>query len=128
EDDGGWWCRRGVELHEGFRADVWLGPSDRPPEQKALDGYHALLRDWPSLRHSLQEDAFELEKNYFDDRVPRGATAGNVWATMVDPTISCVSPGEYELTVTFSWQSEDDGHTVTFYVEGGVARGSSVDG
>jgi hypothetical protein len=125
EDDDGEWCKRAVELHDGFCADVWLGPTERSPKTVA---YRALMKDWPRLRKEIEQEAFELQGNYLEQRLPKDATVTRVWTTMREPVVRCVSAGNYELCVTFTWQAEDDPHTVTFYIENGVARGCSIDG
>jgi hypothetical protein len=51
-----------------------------------------------------------------------------VLATVVDPYLWCAAVGTYQLTCTFEWQKEDDSHTVTFYIDGWKATGTSVDG
>ena len=106
-------------LHQGFSPRVEFD------EQEA---FSALLRDWPKLKPQLEEDACELQSNYLDAPPAAAATRSRIWDAMLEPTIRCLADGNYELTCRFTWQAAGDDHTVTFYVEDGEPRGSSIDG
>ena len=106
-------------LHVGFSPVV---------EAADDDAFSALVRDWPKLKPLVEEDAAELQSNYLDAPPAAAATRPRIWDAMLEPSIRCLADGNYELTCRFTWQTNDDPHTVTFYVEDGEPRGSSIDG
>ena len=106
-------------LHDGF------APVIDCDDQRVLA---SLTRAWPTLRPLVEEEAFELQRNYLESALPSSATRSHVWNTMVDPTVTCLGDGNYELSCRFTWQNPGDSHVVTFYVEGGELRGHSFDG
>jgi len=105
-------------LHAGFSPLVELDDEG---------AFSALLRDWPRLKPLLEQDASELQSNYLDTP-PTAADGPRVWEAMLEPEIRCLAEGNYELTCRFTWQAAGDDHTVTFYIEDGEPRGSSIDG
>ena len=106
-------------LHQGFSPLI---------EFEDQDAFSALVRDWPKLKPLREVDACELQSNYLDVPPAASATRPRIWDMMLDPTIRCLADGNYELTCRFTWQKEKNLHTVTFYVEDGEPRGSSIDG
>ena len=106
-------------LHDGFAAVVEFD------DQNLLA---FLVRDWSTLQPLLEEDAFELQRNYLESALPPSATQQQVWATMVNPIVTCLDDGNYELSCRFTWQKPSDSHSVTFYIEDGEPRGHSIDG
>ena len=106
-------------LHDGFSPVV---------EFDEQDVVAALARDWPRLRPLIEAAAFELHRDYLESALPVSATQQQIWATMVEPIVTCLDDGKYELTCRFSWQLPADRHMVTFYVEDCELRGHSIDG
>jgi len=106
-----------VALHDGIVVEVTF------EQAQTLE---ALRRDWPRLQPLLARDALELQSNYLG-RPPSAAMPAQVWQTMADPAVTCLSDGNYELSCRFTWQAAGDALTVTFFVEDGEPTGSSID-
>lgn len=105
-----------LQLQPGLTVEVLAYETLTPTAEQ-------ILADWPRVAPEIEACAREAQENYLD-----GKPGDPIWSTMNDPSLFYRGPGSCEFTCTFSWQSPDDGHSCTFYVENFQGRGMSVDG
>ncbi|MCC6332586.1 MAG: hypothetical protein IT380_01200 [Myxococcales bacterium] len=128
EDDGKWVLHQ-VELHPGFRAKIIFGPAREAglfgKKPRAADpawpGWlEALKARWPRIQAALEPVLTEL-----GDNAGKGPTT---WANVVAPSLRPTSADAWELSCTFSWQTEADAHLhFTFPIVGEESQGVSID-
>ena len=106
-----------LELQPGLSVEVIA-------EENLTPGAEQILADWPRVAPEIEACALEARDNYLDGKIDQST----IWSTMWKPSLHYRGPGNYQLTCRFDWQSPDDGHSCTFYVENFQGRGMSVDG
>lgn len=100
------------------------------PSSDSLAGYDWISAHWPRVLDLIADQAFDFYEPYRDAvaSVPKFESPGAMWGTEVLSSVRVRSKDDFEVSLRFAWQEEDDPHVITFYVEDGRCRTHSVDG
>jgi len=128
--DTDWLASDTIVSFLGYDISVTLEGTKEQPTEEALSAYETISSNWNETLEKINEQAFQFYEPYADafPSVPKFDSAGKIWGTEKVWFMTIRSIDEYELTMTFDWQEEEDDHMITFYIEGGACETHSVDG
>ena len=129
-EDTDWLASSSTVPFLGYAIDVMLEGTEEKPTDKALKAYETISSNWNETLEKIKEQAFQYYEPYADafPSVPKLDSAEKLWGTEKVLFINIRSEDEYEVTMRFDWQEEEDDHQITFYIEDGVCETHTVDG
>ncbi|MBA2115491.1 DUF6985 domain-containing protein [Bremerella alba] len=100
------------------------------PSPESLEGYEWIAANWPQVLSLIEAQVWEYYEPYADnvEGVPKFNSVQEVWGTELLLGLNIVSKIDFEVTLQFEWQADEDDHEITFYVEDGQCDMHSVDG
>lgn len=131
EPEGTDWLATSVTVpFLGYEIDLIMEGDGEKPTKEALEGFETISSSWTETLEKIKDQAYDFYEPYTDAvaSVPKFDSPEQLWGTEKILFINIRSVDDYEVTMRFDWQEEEDDHQITFYVEEGVCETYSVDG
>ncbi|GAA4439765.1 DUF6985 domain-containing protein [Bremerella cremea] len=109
---------------------VFARGTEEGPSDASLEGFEWIDANWSKVLTLIEDQAFEFYQSYDNsvEEFPEFAKPADIWGSEYLLGLRIFSPEEFEVTLQFDWQEEDDEHEITFYIEEGECNSYSRDG
>ena len=115
DTDNSWFAQHVPPVGCTGTPSLSIDGNDDGPNPESVENYQQILARWPSISPQIGEILLELNHNYFDDDPAKQLhSADAIWGTAKQLLICVGSFGSFSLTYSFNWQSQGDGHEITF--------------
>ncbi len=111
---------------------VILPGTKKQPFEESLEGLTKLKAEIVSKISipEVEKELTELRENYFDDEPDNldSLASSSIWEQTQSVALFVVDDQDFQLSIAFTWQHQDDGHQITLVFHKGEFEGATIDG